>query len=157
MSDMERELSWEDTITKDSEYELLPEGDYDFEVTAFERGRHNGSDKLPACNKAIINLYVTSNQAAGTIKHNLFLHTRTQGLLSAFFIGIGQKKKGEDFQMNWNAVIGSKGRCKVGVQKWKGNDGSERSGNEIKKFYEPEEKKGAPGPQQSGGFTPGQF
>ena len=156
MSEMERELGWEDTITKDSEYELLPEGDYDFEVTSFERGRHNGSDKLPPCNKAVISLYLKSPQAAGTIKHNLFLHTRTQGLLSAFFVGIGQKKKGEDFQMNWNAVIGSKGRCKIGVHKWRGDDGNERSGNEIKKFYEPEEK-GTPSPVQPAGFVPGQF
>lgn len=156
MSETERELGWDDTITKDSEYELLPEGDYDFEVTNFERGRHNGSDKLPACNKAVVTLYATSAQAAGTIKHNLFLHTRTQGLLSAFFVGIGQKKKGEDFTMNWNAVIGSKGRCKIGIHEWTGNDGNKRSGNEIKKFYEPEEK-AAPSQQQSGGFTPGEF
>ena len=39
------ELNWDSAIEKDSpEYILLPEGDYDFTVTKFERGRHNGSE-----------------------------------------------------------------------------------------------------------------
>ena len=53
---MEREFGWDDAIEKDSEFELLPEGDYDFEVTGFERARHNGSDKLPPCNKAVLTI-----------------------------------------------------------------------------------------------------
>jgi len=47
----ERELGWEDIISKDAdeyEYALLPEGDYNFTVESFERGRHPGSEKLPA-------------------------------------------------------------------------------------------------------------
>ena len=48
MSEMERELDWNDEIEKDSDFTLLPEGDYDFTVESFERGRHPGSDKLPA-------------------------------------------------------------------------------------------------------------
>jgi hypothetical protein len=54
MSTTGREYSWDDQIEKDSEFILLPEGDYDFEVMSFERGRHAGSDKLPPCNKAIL-------------------------------------------------------------------------------------------------------
>ena len=42
--------------------------------------------------------------------------------------------------MNWNAVIGAKGRCKVGIHTWKNNEGEERKGNDIKKFYPFEEK-----------------
>ena len=58
MSEMERELDWNDEIEKDSDFTLLPEGDYDFTVESFERGRHPGSDKLPACNKAILKLRI---------------------------------------------------------------------------------------------------
>ena len=48
MSDFERELNWDDEISQESEFTLLEDGDYDFEVTKFERGRSNGSEKIPA-------------------------------------------------------------------------------------------------------------
>lgn len=137
MSDaMERELGWNDTIEKDSDFILLPEGDYDFKVTKFERGRHQGSEKLPPCNKAILTLEIDSPEGTVSITHNLFLHSKTESMLSAFFTAIGQKKKGEKVTMNWNAVIGATGRCKVYQDSWKGDDGVERKSNKIKKFYE---------------------
>ena len=140
MSEMERELDWNDEIEKDSDFTLLPEGDYDFTVESFERGRHPGSDKLPACNKAILKLRIDSNEGSTILTHNLFLHTKTEGMISAFFTAIGQKKKGEKVKMNWNAVIGAKGRCKLSIRNWIGNDGEEHQSNEIKKLYEKEEK-----------------
>lgn len=142
MSEMERELGWDDEIKKDgSDFILLPEGDYDFTVESFERGRHNGSEKLPPCNKAILKLRIETPEGTALINHNLFLHTRTEGMISAFFTSIGQKKKGEKVKMNWNAVIGAKGRCKVGIHEWTGNDGEKRQGNDVKKFYPFERKK----------------
>lgn len=147
----DRELGWDDQIENDGpDFEVLPEGDYDFEVTAFERGRHPGSDKLPPCNKATISIEIKGAAGQTTIKHNLFLHTKTEGLLCAFFVGIGQRKHGEKLTMNWNNVIGSKGRCKVAIRKWKKDDGTEMTSNEIKKFYEPS----AP---PATNYTPGQF
>ena len=129
MSEMERELDWNDEIEKDSDFTLLPEGDYDFTAESFERGRHPGSDKLPACNKAILKLRIDSNEGSTILTHNLFLHTKTEGMISAFFTAIGQKKKGEKVKMNWNAVIGAKGRCKLSIRNWKGNDGEEHQSN----------------------------
>ena len=147
------ELDWDSAIEKDSpEFILLPEGDYDFTVTKFERGRHNGSEKLPPCNKAIIYLSIETPEGNAVIQHQLFLHSKTEGMLSAFFTAIGQKKKGEKITMNWNTVVGSKGRCKVYVDTWTGNDGTEKKSNKIRKFYEPEETKPA-----AGGYTPGRF
>ncbi len=144
----EGELGWNDVIENDSpEFVILPDGDYDFEVIDFERGRHNGSEKLPPCNKAIVHIRIEGKEGVSTIKHQLFLHTITEGMLCAFFTGIGQRQKGERLKMNWNAVIGSKGRCKVGTRKWTNDEGKEMVFNEIKKFYEPEAK----------GFTPGKF
>jgi len=147
---VERELGWDDQIENDGpEFVTLPEGDYDFEVTGFERARHNGSDKLPPCNKAIVSIKIEGPQGISTIQHNLFLHSKTEGLLCAFFTAIGQRKKGEKLKMNWNQVIGSKGRAKVGVKKWT-YEGKEYEGNEIKKFYEPSES-------PSKGFEAGRF
>lgn len=149
------EFDWDDQIEHDgADFVTLPEGDYDFEVIDFERARHGGSEKLPACNKAIVHIKVTAPEGVTVIKHQLFLHSITEGLLCAFFTGIGQRKKGEKVTMNWNAVVGSGGRAKVGIHKWT----SEKTGetltkNEIKKFYEPVD-----GPQDSKvGFTPGSF
>lgn len=155
MSDFEKEFGWDDEIEKDSnEWVLLPEGDYDFTVTAFERGRHQGSDKLPPCNKAILTLKVEGKEGTTTITHNLFLHSKTEGMLSAFFCAIGQKKYGEKLRMNWQNVIGAKGRCKVYIDKWKGKDGEEKQSNKIKRFYDPEDVLPQPA---STGFTPGKF
>jgi hypothetical protein len=137
---IERELGWEDQIENDGpEFVTLPEGDYDFEVIGFERGRHNGSEKLPPCNKATVQIRVKSEEGETIIKHNLFLHSKTEGMLCAFFTAIGQRKKGEKVSMNWNAVIGSVGRCRVGIHKWKNDNGDELSNNDIKRFYEPAE------------------
>lgn len=132
----EKELEWDDVIEKDvSEFVLLPEGDYEFTVESFERARHNGSEKLPPCNKAVLRLRILSPQGTAYITHNLFLHTITEGMLSAFFACIGQKKKGEPLRMDWSRVPGSTGSAKIGIHTYTTKDGETRQNNEIKKFY----------------------
>lgn len=159
----ERELGWDDTIEKDGgEFILLPAGEYDFTVTKFERARYAGGAKLPACNQAKLELTVHSPQGDVVVFHNLFLHTKTEGLLSNFFAGIGQKKKGEKLRMNWGTVVGSTGRCKLEVHKFAKQDGTESSNNQVKTFIAKEDvvkpaTKAPPFPTQSNGFTPGQF
>lgn len=119
----EREFDWNDEISQDSEFILLPEGDYKFFVESFERARHTPSagGKLPACNKAIVTLLIRTNDGDVRLKHNLFLHSSTEGMLSAFFGAIGLKKKGEPLKMNWNAIAGKDGVCKVGQREYNGN------------------------------------
>ena len=137
----ERELGWDDEIEKDGgDFILLPEGDYFFTVGKFERARFAGSPKMPACNQAKLELTIHSPEHGDvTVFHNLFLHTKTEGLISNFFSGIGQKKKGEKLRMNWGAVIGAKGKCKLEINKFTGNDGNERTNNQVKTFYPYEE------------------
>lgn len=145
----EREFNWDDIIENDGgEFILLPEGDYDFKVLSFERGRHPGSEKLPACNKAMLNIEVTSPKGSVTLRHNLFLHSKCEGLLCAFFSSIGARKHGEKLKMDWNAVSGATGRCKVKIREWTKKDGTPAKSNEIAKFYEKEDT-----PK----FTPGAF
>ena len=133
----ERELDWNDSIEDDGgEYELLPEGDYDFEVTKFERGRSKGSDKLPPCNMAILTIQLSGGGLSTVVTENLVLHTKMEWKLSQFFCAIGQKQKGEKVRMNWQAVLGAKGRCKVGIRKYKKQNGEDGEANEILKFYE---------------------
>lgn len=137
MADFEnRELGWDDSIEHDSTFVLVPEGDYQFTVTKFERGRHNGSDKLPPCNKAIITMQITNGVDSTEIVENLFLHTKTEGILCSFFTAIGQRKHGEQLKPRWNEVIGSTGTCKIRIDKWKGNDGREYQSNKVAAYYE---------------------
>lgn len=168
---IERELGWDDEIVKDSEFTLIPAGDYRFTVTAFERGRYQGGEKLPPCNMAILTLAISTPDGVQSIRHNLFLHSKCEGMLSAFFTCIGLKKKGEPLRMNWNAVTGASGVCKVSIRNWKGKDGSDGQSNDIKKFYAPDElpaaftaaQPAAPvqpvytAPAPGGVFTPGKF
>lgn len=58
--------------------------------------------------------------------------------LCEFFTAIGQRKKGQRVSMNWNAVIGSRGRCKVTKRSFKSkNTGADLWTNDIEKFYAP--------------------
>lgn len=146
----DRELGWDDQIENDGgPYEVLPEGDYSFQVEKFERARHPGSDKIPPCNKAVLTLSVTDGTHSGTVMVNLFLYTKFEWKLCQFFTAIGQRKHGEAIRMNWNNVPGATGVCRVKIRKWTGNDGKQRDGNEVDTFYAPED---AP-VVGNGGFT----
>ena len=154
--EIKEEMDWDSEIEKDSPgFILLPTGDYDFEVVDFERSRHNGSNKLPPCPKATVHLKISGKDADGnegstTIKYNLFLHEKTEGMLCAFFTGIGQRKHGEKIKMNWGKVVGSTGRAKIGTRTYEGKEY-----NEVKKIYDPEENPPKIGTQTS--FDPGVF
>ena len=135
----EREFGWDDTIQQDSaDFVLLPEGLYNFVVKGFERGRHmpnpQNPGKLPACNKATVSIEIEAAEGSTVLKHNLFLHSSTEGMLSAFFAAIGQKKKGEPLKMNWQTIVGARGVCKVGIRTYNGNQY-----NEVKAMLYPED------------------
>ena len=150
----DRNFDWNDTIENDSSFTLLPEGDYPFTVKSFERGEYPGGKKLPSCKKAVLTIEVDGGELGSVeITHNLFLHSRCEGLLCEFFTAIGQRRRGEQLRMDWNQVPGARGMCSVSVRKWTGNDGSERESNDIKRFLEPAAQPAAP----AAGFTPGAF
>ncbi|HFC9327444.1 TPA: hypothetical protein QFP73_001596 [Enterococcus faecium] len=129
----DHELGWDDTIQNDSsEPVVLEPGDYIFEVEKFERARYTPgpNSKLPACNMAKLTLKVASEKGTAIVFNNLYLHTSTEGLLSAFFSSIGQKKKGEPLRMNWNMVTGFKGAVKIKNRTYNGN-----TYNDVDRFY----------------------
>lgn len=152
--DFEREYGWDDEIQKDNEFVIIPEGDYPFMVESFTRERFNGSDKMPACPKAVLKLKITTKDGQSVIiQHSLLLHSRCEWSLSEFFAGIGHKKKGEKLRMNWSIVPGSTGTCKVGKKIYNGNEY-----NEIKKFYPKDPSYHQQSAQNSGnGYTAGKF
>ena len=130
------EIGWGDQIVADGgEFLLLDEGNYDFTVTAFERGRFPGSAKIPACNKAVLTLTVQTQKGEANAKYDLILWSSLEWKISEFFRSIGQKKSGEAFVPRWNEVVGSKGRAHFKPRKYLKN-GEERQGNDISKFYD---------------------
>jgi hypothetical protein len=140
------ELGWDDPIEKNGlDWVLLPEGIYEFTVVNYERGRYAGGQKLPPCNKAIIDLKIESKEGETTIKHNLFLHSTMEGLIGAFFNAIGLKSDGERFVMNFNAAIGRKGKAKIFIDEWTKNDGTTGQSNKVKNFVKVDKPKFSPG------------
>ena len=49
----ERAMDWEDTIENESNFRIIPEGDYSFTVSKLTRARYNGGAKIGPCPKAI--------------------------------------------------------------------------------------------------------
>lgn len=135
-ADQGRELSWDDEIQQESSWILLPDGDYKFTVEKFNRARHNGSEKVPPCPKAIVSFRVFDGKGNSTlITENLFLHTSMEWKLSEFFASIGMKQKGEKARMNWNEVYGKSGVCHVKIHNYKKKDNSDGQKNQINKLY----------------------
>lgn len=144
-------LNWDDEITKDApDYVLLDEGDYDFQVASFEREWYDGGDNLPACPKAALVLKVETEQGTAMIRHNLFLCTSNEGRISSFFTALGLKQKDETVKMDWNKVIGSRGRAHIKIHEYQGKDGDTRKSNQVVYFHS---KKDASKPT----FTAGTF
>lgn len=151
-----RAFDWDDQIENDSaggDFVTLPAGEYAFEVVHLARERHTPNPtkpgKLPECNKAVVELHFEGFAEGQTISENLFLHTRCEGILCAFFTSIGQRKHGEQLKPNWGGLVGAKGRAKLAVREYE-KDGKSYTINQVKQYLDPVKADGA-------GFTPGQF
>lgn len=147
-----RTFDWDESVEQDGpKFITLPEGDYNFEVIKFERAQYAGGPKLPACKQAIIHILIQTDEGQTTIKHNLYLHTITESMICNFLTGIGQRKHGEKMVPRWSEIVGSTGRCKVGLHSYT-KDGETRTNNKINEFYEPDENA-----TKTQKFTPGSF
>lgn len=138
-----REIGWDDQIENEGQdFEPLPAGEYEFTVASMERRRFAGSARMAACNMANIDLLV--KDADGNERHvfdTLYLNSKAEWKLSQFFIGIGQKKKGEALKPNWNTVPGSTGKLELYIDEYKDRDGKPRKNNKVSKYLPYETKK----------------
>ena len=137
-------MGWNDYIENEGEgFVTLPEGDYDYTVTLFEKGEYPGSAKIEPCKKAILELtVVVPGVGKSVIKEQLLLSRKTEWKLCEFFRSIGQKQHGTGIQMDWSKVLGAKGCAHVIVNEWVGNDGEPRTNNRIGKYLDPETELG---------------
>lgn len=147
-----REIGWEDEIENDGkDFITLPEGNYDFIVTKLERKRFDGSAKVPPCATAEITIEIESIGGSAVLTERMFMLTTFEWKLCQFFTCIGQRKKGEKLRPRWSEVVGSKGRVKVILNKYKDKDGNERTNNRVDRWLEPGEE------QKAAAWTPGNF
>ena len=179
----DREFGWDDEIVDEGgEYKPLPEGNYEFTVNKVERARSKDNSKtggLPSCNMAKVTFSVWGPDSSREITENFVLHSKMEWKLSQLFLSVGMKKHGEPLRMNWTEIVGKKGKCQVSIKNFTKRDGSEGTGNEIKKFYAYDENVTTISPQSNvasqsqyaqpqysqpvqnttnnGGWTPGAF
>ena len=130
-------MSWDDAISDDGqEFLTLPEGDYTFTVTNFERGYHEASPKLPACSKASITVAIDNDQGYATCRFDLPLYRTLEWKLSAFLRCIGLKQKGEATNVDWNKIVNHRGKARFKPHTYVGNDGNEHTVNNLVRFYD---------------------
>ena len=130
-------FDWDDAIENDGqEFIILPEGDYNFTVTGFERGRFPGSAKMAPCNTAELTLQVKTDDGIASIRTDLILNRLLEWRISAFFRCIGQKKHGERLVMDWSRVPGSRGRAHFKPRTYTDRDGNERQANDVDRFID---------------------
>ena len=133
-----RELGWDDEIEKGADYVLLPEGEYDFTIESFERGRFEGSDKAPACPRAELKVKVETSEGVCIMNESLLLYDRMQWKLAEFFLSIGAEEVNGKVKMNWNIVPRATGRAII-EQRADRKDPNKKY-NHVKKFL-PKAKK----------------
>lgn len=134
-------MDWDDAIENDGqEFIVLDEGDYNFTVSNFERGHFPGSAKIPACNKATLSLEVKTPGGSAYVKTDLILYRTLEWRISAFFRSIGRKKHGERLLMDWNRIVGCRGRAHFKPRTYIGSDGQERKTNDVDYYIDWDEK-----------------
>lgn len=137
-------FDWNSELPPPKEFEILPEGDAEFEVLKLERARKE-MGKLGTVNVAIVTLMVKSlvdpKADSKTITSNLPLSPKTVFKLYQFFASIGQYnhgdvENGKPFTPNWAKVAGKGGYCVIKHRPWKGKDGVERFSEEIDAYLD---------------------
>lgn len=133
-TDSER-LDWNSQTSQESkEFTVLPEGTIvDFTVVGFERATTSKGDNMAKLSL----LCKTQDGLEATLRENLVLLRRCEWKINQFFTCVGLRKHGECSVPQWDMVKGSRGRAKLGIEKWEGRDGKMYDGNVIKDYLEP--------------------
>lgn len=132
-------IGWDDEIIDpgEPEFVLLTPGIYDFTVIGFERGHFDGSEKMDACSMAKLTLRCSNGVQETTVFTNLFLSSAVAFKLSKFAKSIGDmpagSTTGQKFHVDWNNIIGKRGKCRIKTRVYNGKDY-----NEVDDFIVPD-------------------
>jgi hypothetical protein len=137
-------FDWNAELPPPKEFELMPEGDAEFEVLKLERTRKE-MGKLGTVNVAIVTLMVKSlvdpKADSKTIEDKLSLHPKTVFKLYQFFASIGQYnhgavENGKPFTPNWAKIVGKGGYCVLEHNKWIGRDKKEHVNEQVSAYLD---------------------
>ena len=131
-------LGWDsEGQVQSSSFEVVPEGEYTYEVVGFKRERFDGSAKMGPCPVAALQLRCTDIETGlvATGFCRLFLNSKVLFRISNFFKSCGlidpNAPDGSGFPMSlFDQVVGCTGRVKVKVTK-STNNGREYENNDF--------------------------
>lgn len=135
---------WDSPIGKEADeggFNVLPEGEYPFEVVSLERGRYEGNPEkgTKPCPKAVVGLTVHGGEDLGdaNIKENVFLNRKNAWKIKSLFVCLGLVDPGaEEFVPNWTAIVGRSGTCTLKRRQYT-KDGETRDANDVRRFLPP--------------------
>ena len=106
------------------------------------KNRHSLPEEMDLDFKNIAHLFKTGAEPAADAGKptDLILNRVVEFRISAFFRCIGQKKHGERLVIDWNRVVGSRGRAHFKPRTYTDRDGNERQANDVDRFYDYDEK-----------------
>ncbi len=145
-------LDFEDVISNEEEFLILPEGDYLFKVAEVVRGWHEDSPGMKACNMVTLKLEIATPEGIARARVNLFLVRRWESRICGFFRCISEKKRGVPIKMDWPRAEGATGYAHFAPTVYKG-----REYNEVVRFLDecPANAGTASGPAMVMGQNPG--
>lgn len=124
---------------EDTGYYLADEGVHTFTVVGIEKKKYEpkpgSKSKLPSCWQVVVTCSLDDTPESVVVSSNLYLTSKTKGLLVRFFESIGVLQKGEKLKMQWN-IIGKSGYLELDHREYNGNEY-----NNIKAFLTPTDKK----------------
>lgn len=133
-------IGWGDSfVAEESQFTLLPAGEYSFTIVGSERKIYDGnSDKIQNGTPFVeLEVELVGTEGKTTVKERLYMVRKFSWKLTQFFTSIGQAPiVGQPFAPNWNTVIGSTGRAKVEVNSYM-KEGQERKNNRVTEFLKP--------------------
>lgn len=134
-----RALSWDEKIMPtDNSFEPIPEGDYAFEVKAFERGWYNGSasGRIPPCPEAKITLALFVGGKRRQLTENMKLTDNLQWVITTYMQSCGMWPEELDgttaYEMDFAGTVGMTGVCHVTAEEYNG-----KTYNHIGAWYKP--------------------
>ena len=95
---------------------------------------------MKACNKAVLTLRVDSDKGTAFVHTQIVLNRMFEYKISSFFRSINRKRQGERVSMDWNNLVGERGRARFKIRNFKDKKtGEDRQANDVDRYidYDP--------------------
>ena len=128
-------LSWGSEVSQESEITLMPENtEVGFEIVGFERATTRKGAPMA---KLTLKCTNPDTEQTTTVRDTLVLMRSCEWKICQFFTCLGLRQHGEKSIPKWEAVLGSKGLARLGVEEWQTDSGDNRERNIVKSYLDP--------------------